>query len=222
MAERHARDRAQRRGCAGMDEPPRAPQRVERSHDRRTAPRRSSISERIPPCASSFLSGRGKSFSAGADIDWMKRQGAAPPRQTNVADARGLAEMFRILATSPEAHHRARQRRGDGRRHGTGRGLRHRASHPSERNFAASEVRLGLIPRPSRPMFCAPSARARRGACFLTGERIDAAHAQRIGLVHETAEPDALDARLQALVEDLLAAGPAAQSARQEADRCRC
>src|ERR1700757_634717 len=46
------------------------------------------------------LSGRGKSFSAGGDIDYMKRQGAAP-RQVNLANARGLAEMFHIIATCP-------------------------------------------------------------------------------------------------------------------------
>src|ERR1700686_1495413 len=46
------------------------------------------------------LSGRGKSFPAGGDIDYMKRQGAAP-RESNQATARGLAEMFRIIATCP-------------------------------------------------------------------------------------------------------------------------
>jgi len=46
------------------------------------------------------LSGRGKSFSAGGDIDYMKRQGEAR-REENVATARGLAEMFHIVATCP-------------------------------------------------------------------------------------------------------------------------
>ena len=48
---------------------------------------------------------------------------------------------------------------------------------------------------------------------FQTGERIDAAQAQRIGLVHETAEPEQLDARVQSIIDDLLAGGPVAQSA---------
>ena len=46
---------------------------------------------------------------------------------------------------------------------------------------------------------------------FQTGERIDAAYAQRIGLVHEVAEPEQVDARLQAIVDNLLAGGPNAQ-----------
>ena len=48
---------------------------------------------------------------------------------------------------------------------------------------------------------------------FQTGERIDAAQAQRIGLVHETVEPEQLDARVRSIIDDLLAGGPAAQSA---------
>src|ERR1700694_6025971 len=47
------------------------------------------------------LSGRGKSFSAGADIESMKRQGEAPI-SANLDNARQLAEMFQTIAESPK------------------------------------------------------------------------------------------------------------------------
>ena len=70
------------------------------------------------------LSGRGKSFSAGGDIDYMKRQGEAR-REENVATARGLAEMFHIVAELSPAHDRARKWCGHGRRLGPDRRLRY-------------------------------------------------------------------------------------------------
>src|SRR5262249_25096339 len=47
------------------------------------------------------LSGRGKSFSAGGDIEYMKRQGAAR-RELNLVNARALAEMFHVIAVTPK------------------------------------------------------------------------------------------------------------------------
>src|ERR1700723_2375925 len=47
------------------------------------------------------LSGRGKSFSAGADVDWMKRQGSASI-EGSTADARRLARLFQTIAASPK------------------------------------------------------------------------------------------------------------------------
>jgi methylglutaconyl-CoA hydratase len=157
------------------------------------------------------LSGRGKSFSAGGDIDYMKRQGAAP-RETNLATARGLAEMFRIIAVCP----RPTIARVNGAAMGGGLGLIAAcdiAVASSAAVFAASEVRLGLIPSTIAPyvLRCIGPRQARR--LFQTGERIDAAHAQRIGLVHETAQPEQLDAKVQSIIDDLLAGGPSAQNA---------
>ncbi len=51
------------------------------------------------------------------------------------------------------------------------------------------------------------------GRLFVTAERIDAAHALRIGLVHETAEPDQLDSPLQKIIDNILAGAPGAQTA---------
>jgi methylglutaconyl-CoA hydratase len=157
------------------------------------------------------LSGRGKSFSAGGDVDYMKRQGAAL-RETNLATARGLAEMFRIIAICPKPT----IARVNGAAMGGGLGLVAACDIAVAANnaiFAASEVRLGLIPSTIAPYVLRAIGARQARRLFQTGERIDAAQAQRIGLVHETAEPEKLDARVQSIIDDLLAGGPAAQSA---------
>ena len=157
------------------------------------------------------LSGRGKSFSAGGDIDYMKRQGAAP-RANNLATARGLAEMFRIIATCP----RPIIARIHGAVMGGGLGLVAAcdiALASTAAKFAASEVRLGLIPATISPYVLRAIGPRQASRLFLTGERIDAGQALRIGLVHEIAEPDQVDSRLQAIMENLLAGAPNAQSA---------
>ncbi len=157
------------------------------------------------------LSGRGKSFSAGGDIDYMKRQGEAP-REINLATARGLAEMFRIVATCP----RPTIARVNGAAMGGGLGLVAACDIALASNaafFAASEVRLGLIPSTIAPYVVRAVGPRQASRLFVTGERIDAAQAQRIGLVHEVAEADQLDARLQAIVNSLLAGAPGAQTA---------
>lgn len=157
------------------------------------------------------LSGRGKSFSAGGDIDYMKRQGAAPPVE-NLAGARGLAEMFRIVATCP----RPTIARLNGAAMGGGLGLVACCDIAIASNsavFAASEVRLGLIPSTIAPYVVRAIGPRQASRLFVTAERIDAAQAQRIGLIHEVSPPDQLDAQLQSIVNHLLAGAPGAQSA---------
>jgi methylglutaconyl-CoA hydratase len=157
------------------------------------------------------LSGRGKSFSAGGDVEYMKQQGAAP-RESNLATARGLAEMFRIIANTPKPT----IARVNGAAMGGGVGLIAAcdiALASSQAVFATSEVRLGLIPSTIAPYVLRAIGPRQASRLFQTGERIDAAHAQRIGLVHESAAPEQLDARLQFIIKDLLAGAPGAQSA---------
>jgi methylglutaconyl-CoA hydratase len=157
------------------------------------------------------LSGRGKSFSAGGDIDYMKRQGAAPAVE-NLATARGLAQMFHTVAACP----RPTIARVNGAAMGGGVGLVSAcdiAIASSTAIFAASEVRLGLIPSTIAPYVLRAIGPRQAGRLFVTGERIDAARAERIGLVHEIAEPDQLDSRVQSVIDNLLAGGPSAQTA---------
>jgi methylglutaconyl-CoA hydratase len=157
------------------------------------------------------LSGRGKSFSAGADIESMKRQGAAPIT-ANLENARQLAEMFRTIAESPKPT----VARINGAAIGGGLGLVAAcdiAIASSTAIFAASEVRLGLIPSTIAPYVVRAIGERHARRLFQTAERISALQAQAIGLVHEVAPPDQLDTALKSILDNLLAGAPNAQHA---------
>lgn len=164
-----------------------------------------------PAVRAIVLAGAGKSFSAGADLNWMKRQGEAP-LEANVADARQLATLFRTISmcatpTIARVH---------GAALGGGMGLGAACDicvASTKAQFATSEVRLGIIPAAIGPYVVrAIGARAAQ-RYFLSGERFDAAEALRIGLLHEVVDDAALDARIDAIVDALLRAGPDAQAA---------
>lgn len=160
------------------------------------------------------LSGRGKSFCAGGDIEWMKRLGAAS-HEENLADARQLAEMFRVIAFSPKPT----VARVNGAAIGGGLGLACAcdiAIAADDAKFAASEVRLGLIPATIGPYVVRAIGERWSRRLFQTAERITAAQAAAIGVVHEAVAADALDARVDALVTDLLAGAPGAQKAAKD------
>jgi methylglutaconyl-CoA hydratase len=163
------------------------------------------------------LAANGRSFCAGAQAQWMREQGAATPEH-NLADARLLATLFQTVAECPKPT----VARVQGAAIGGGFGLVAAcdiAIGSTDAVFATSEVRLGLIPATIAPyvLRAVGSRHARR--LFLTGERIDAIGAQEMGLLHEAVPPDQLDARIDAVVEDLLAGAPGAQrSAKQLID----
>ncbi|MFZ0392343.1 MAG: enoyl-CoA hydratase/isomerase family protein [Terracidiphilus sp.] len=160
------------------------------------------------------LTGRGKSFCAGADIESMKRQGAAAFEE-NLASARELAAMFHAIAES----RKPTIARVNGAAIGGGLGLVSAcdiAVASREAKFAASEVRLGLIPATIGPYVVRAIGERWARRLFQTAERITAAQAERIGLVHEAVEPEALDARIEAIVSDLEAGAPDAQSAAKD------
>ncbi len=156
------------------------------------------------------LTGAGRSFSAGADLDWMRRM-AGFDFDANLADARELERMLRTLDELPMPTIAMV----NGPAIGGGVGLVAAcdiAVASARAFFALSEVRLGLVPAVVSPFVLrAIGARACR-RYFLTGERFDAAEAHRLGLVHEVAPPEELEARVAALVEELLEGGPEAQA----------
>jgi methylglutaconyl-CoA hydratase len=153
-----------------------------------------------------LLSGDGPSFSAGADVEWM-RSSVALSYDENVADALRLRAMLDALDGCPAPV----VARVQGHALGGGVGLVACCdvvvAEPSAQ-FAFSEVKLGIVPAVISPFALAkigPSA-ARR--YFVTGERFDAVTALRIGLVHEV-DAD-LDGAVARIVNELLGAGPAA------------
>jgi methylglutaconyl-CoA hydratase len=160
------------------------------------------------------LSGRGRSFSAGADVAWMKRQGSAS-LEDNTADARKLAELFRALAESSKPT----VARVHGAAIGGGLGLVAAcdiAIGSSTALFATAEVRLGLIPATIAPYVVRAIGERQARWLFQTGERIDASTALRVGLLHATSTPEHLDERVQATIDDLLLGAPRAQKAAKD------
>jgi methylglutaconyl-CoA hydratase len=153
-----------------------------------------------------LLAGEGKTFCAGADVDWM-RGSIDLSYEENVADARRLRMMLEAIDSCPAPV----IARVHGHALGGGCGLVACSDvviAAPDAVFAFSEVKLGIIPAVISPFALAkigPSA-ARR--YFVTGEPFDAQTALRIELVHEVA--DDLDAALGRIVAHLHSAGPEA------------
>ena len=160
------------------------------------------------------LAGRGKSFSAGADLNWMKQAGEAS-QADNEADALKLAKMLQSLATLKQPT----IARVQGVAFGGGMGLASACDiciASTDAKFATSEVRLGLAPSTISPYVIRAMGARRASRYFLTAERISAEQGKAIGLVHEVTTPEQLDSKIQEMVDTLLLGGPEAQSASKQ------
>lgn len=154
------------------------------------------------------LAAEGKSFSAGADLKWMRAM-ADYSEAENQRDAEALAALLRALDGLSKPTLALVQ----GPAYGGGVGLVaccDIAVAVETASFCLSEVRLGLIPAVISPyVIAAMGARAAR-RYFLTAERFSAEAAQRCGLVHRVVAPDRLEEAEHRLLDALLAGGPLA------------
>jgi methylglutaconyl-CoA hydratase len=160
------------------------------------------------------LRANGRSFSAGGDLSWMQRMAGYSFAQ-NLNDATALAEMLRTIDGCPKPTVAVVQ----GYAAGGGVGLVAAcdlAIAVDHAYFALTEVRLGLIPAVISPYVMAAIGERTCRRYFLTGERFSAAEAHRLGLVHEVAPADRLEAVAADLIGHLRKGGPAAQSAAKE------
>jgi methylglutaconyl-CoA hydratase len=158
------------------------------------------------------LAGEGKSFSAGADVEWM-RSSVDLSYEENVADALRLRAMLDAIDGCPAPV----VARVQGHALGGGCGLVACCdivvAEPGAQ-FAFSEVKLGIVPAVISPFALAKIGPGAARRFFVTGERFTADVALRIGLVHEVAGD--LDAAVERVVAELLTAGPdAARAAKQ-------
>src|SRR3954449_1076205 len=152
------------------------------------------------------LSGDGPAFCAGADIEWQ-RASIDLTEDENAADAARLLAMCEAVdsCAAPVVA------RVHGYALGGGSGLACCADvtiAAPDAVFGFSEVRLGIVPAVISPFVFARIGTGAARRWFVTGERIDAATALRIGLVHEVA--DDLDAAVGRAVEAILSGGPEA------------
>ncbi|SDD20139.1 enoyl-CoA hydratase-related protein [Aquimonas voraii] len=154
------------------------------------------------------LTGAGASFSAGADLNWMKRMAQASEKE-NRKDARQLAKLMRVLnhLDKPTIA------RVNGAALGGGVGLVaccDIAIASIEARFGLTETRLGLVPAVISPYVIDAIGARQARRLFLTAQVFDAAEAARIGLVHAVVPAAELDAAVDAEVERLKTAGPVA------------
>jgi methylglutaconyl-CoA hydratase len=162
-----------------------------------------------------LLSGEGKSFSAGADVDWM-RSSVDLSYEENIADALRLRAMLEAIDSCPAPV----VARVQGHALGGGCGLVSCCDivvAETASQFAFSEVKLGIVPAVISPFALAKIGTGAARRYFVTGERFGTDVALRIGLVHEVA--DDLDAAVERAVGELITAGPDAVRAAKELAR---
>ncbi len=154
------------------------------------------------------LAAEGKSFSAGADLNWMRAM-AGYSEAENLRDSEALAELLRTLNFLPKPTLALVQ----GPAFGGGVGLVAAcdiALASQDAAFALTEVKLGLIPAVISPYVVAAMGQRAARRYLLTGERFSADTAYYLGLVHRVVPPHALEEAGDELVETILRNGPAA------------
>ena len=152
------------------------------------------------------LAGEGESFSAGADVEWM-RASIELSYEENVADARRLRKMLEAIDSCPAPV----VARVQGHALGGGCGLVACSDvvvAAPDTQFAFSEVKLGIIPSVISPFALGKIGASAARRYFVTGEPFDAATALRIGLVHEVTAD--LDGMVERILGQLRTAGPEA------------
>ncbi len=160
------------------------------------------------------LEGAGASFSAGADLNWMRGMARASEAE-NREDALALARLLRTLDELPKPT----IARVHGAAFGGGVGLVAAcdiAIGVPEAKFGLTESQLGLLPAVISPYVVAAIGPRQARRYFASAEVFDAAEALRIGLLHQVVPAEELDAFVQRQIDLLLKAGPiAAASAKR-------
>ncbi len=154
------------------------------------------------------LKSTGKSFSAGADLNWMQRM-ADYSWSENYQDSLSLATLMQTLAAMNKPTIAAVQ----GSAFGGGVGLVAccdiALSVPTAM-FCLSEVKLGLIPAVISPYVIAAIGERAAKRYFVTAERFSADTALRLGLLHDIVDADKLDDVAMTMAQTILANGPQA------------
>jgi methylglutaconyl-CoA hydratase len=160
------------------------------------------------------LTGEGRHFCAGADLNWMKRV-ASYGREENIADSHRLGEMYRTINMSPKPVLGCI----NGSAFGGGVGLVAVCDVVlcSDRaQFAFSEVKLGIVPAVISTYVVPKIGLSHARHLFITGERFSAQKALDIGLVHAICSPSQLQTTTQEYLSLLESSGPHAVIAVKE------
>jgi methylglutaconyl-CoA hydratase len=163
-----------------------------------------------PAVRAVVLTGAGSTFSAGADLNWMRSMAGAS-EDANRADSLRLARLMRTLnfLSKPTLA------RVNGSAYGGGVGLVaccDVAIGIEGAKFSLSEVKLGLVPAVISPYVVAAMGGRHARRLFLSGEVFDAAEARRIGLLHDAVPGGELDEAVDRALHWLGKGGPCAQA----------
>ena len=157
------------------------------------------------------ISGSGKTFCAGADLEWMAKA-VTYSQVENLADAEDFALMLERIDTLPMPV--------IGRLHGAalggGVGLAAVCDivvAAEDAMFGLTEVKLGILPAVISPYVLRKIGVSAARELFLTGKKFDAVRARELGLVHELVPESELDAAVERRIADLLTSGPSAVAA---------
>lgn len=154
------------------------------------------------------LSGMGKSFCAGADLNWMKRM-KDYTQEENYRDSEALSKMLQTINFCPvpvigKVH---------GAALGGGVGLTACCDIVVAEEgckFGLTEVRLGLLPAVISPFVMAKIGPSQSRHLFLTGERFESPRALSLGLIHKVSLERYFTQDIEAIVEQILGNGPRA------------
>ncbi len=154
------------------------------------------------------LSGKGKSFCAGADLNWM-RSVITQSFEQNLAESNELADLFYKIYTFK----RPIIGKINGAAIGGGTGfvaVCDIAIAARSAKFSFSEVKIGVVPACIGPYVIRKMGEGKARELFITGERMLAERAFQVGLVNKVVDDDQLDAEVDKLVSSVLSSGPEA------------
>lgn len=155
-----------------------------------------------------LLSGAGKHFSAGADVNWLKRVGEYSFDE-NKRDAARFRETLLAFPACPKPIVARVHGHAIAGATGLVAACDLAVSVPSAK-FGLTEVRLGIVPAMVGPFVLRKIGLSAFTRLALTGDLIDAAEALRIGLVHQVVAPEKLDAAVEKLCDSLRRGAPSA------------
>ena len=160
------------------------------------------------------LTGKGKSFCAGADLNWM-REIIHYSYDQNLKESLEIAELLHTIYSVPKPT----IARVNGTAIGGGVGFLSACDivvAASTAKFGLSEVKIGLIPAAISPYVVKRIGECKAREYFLTGERISAEKGEKIGLVNRVCPYENLDSEIENMVERLLSSGPDAMASCKE------
>lgn len=153
-----------------------------------------------------LLTGEGKSFCAGADLNWMKAV-VDQSYEQNLTESNALADLFYQMYTCP----RPIVGRINGAAIGGGTGfvaVCDIAIAAKSAKFSFSEVKIGVVPACIGPYVIRKIGEGKARELFITGERMRATRALEVGLVNKVVDDDRLDDEVDNLVDSILSSGP--------------